>query len=79
MVTHLVVRAVEARGERAAAALLGGLDELGLSQAVALCRRLESELELPGQVLVLAAGDAAALEDIERQAFEPVHAGPGGA
>lgn len=30
-------------------------------------------LDLPGCTPVFAAGDAAPLEDIERQAFEPVH------
>ncbi|AVP57145.1 M48 family metallopeptidase [Pulveribacter suum] len=42
----------------------------------ALCQQLQDALDLPGQLLVRAAGDTAALQDIERQAFEPIHAGP---
>jgi hypothetical protein len=42
-----------------------------------LCRGLERSLDLPGQVLVLWAGHSPALQEIQRNAFEPVY--PGGA
>ena len=75
----LVCKQLRAMPQRRTYLLFVQLRGLDAQARFALCRRLESELELPGQVLVLAAGDTAALEDIERQAFEPVHAGPGGA
>lgn len=38
----------------------------------ALCRSLEHTLDLPGPVLVLWAGDAPTLDDIQRNAFNPI-------
>jgi hypothetical protein len=38
-----------------------------------LCRRLEQTLDLPGQVLVLWAGQSPTLEDIQRNAFDPLY------
>ena len=41
-----------------------------------LCRRLEQTLDLPGQVLVLWAGQSPALQDIQRNAFDAVYVRP---
>jgi Peptidase family M48 len=38
-----------------------------------LCRNLERSLDLPGQVLVLWAGDSPTLADIKQHAFEPLY------
>ena len=50
---------------------LPGLDD---EDRYDLCRSLERSLDLPGQVLVLWAGESPTLAEIERQAFEPVYA-----
>lgn len=41
-----------------------------------LCRSLEQTLDLPGQVLVLWAGNSPTLEDIQRNAFDAVYVRP---
>ncbi|MET0544646.1 MAG: M48 family metalloprotease, partial [Variovorax sp.] len=49
-------------------------DEIDDGDRYDLCRALEHSLSLPGTALVLWAGDSPTLEEIERQAFEPVWA-----
>jgi len=49
---------------------LPGMDD---QHRYALCRQLESSLGLPGVVLVLWAGEAPTLQEIQAQAFHPVY------
>lgn len=52
---------------------LSGLDD---ENSFGLCRHLEQVLDLPGPVLALWAGENPTLQDIRRQAFQPVYPAP---
>lgn len=49
------------------------LPDLNDEERYDLCRNLERRLDLPGQVLVLWAGESPTLADIQQHAFEPLY------